>query len=156
MESVPGTAAVRVEPVRVTPARRVEPVRVTPAPRLELVAAAVCVATLGAAALGAIAPAAHAVAAGPVTCPFHAVTGLPCPFCGLTHSLLALGAGDWRASLHLNPLGPLLLVLAGPGLYYTGRAVARGVRARPPRALAPVALAVVTAAWAVQLAGGVA
>ena len=115
-------------------------------------AAAICVATLGATALGAIAPAAHAVAAGPVTCPFHAVTGLPCPFCGLTHSLLALGAGDWRASLHLNPLGPLLLVLAGPCLYR----FARDGRARPPRGLATTALAVVAAAWAVQLAGGVA
>jgi Protein of unknown function (DUF2752) len=116
------------------------------------VAAAACIATLGAAALGVVAPSAHD-SAGPVSCPFRAVTGLPCPFCGLTHSLLALGAGDWRASLHLNPLGPLLLALAVPGLYWFGRAAVRGVRVRPPPGLAATALALVAAAWAAQLTG---
>jgi len=42
-------------------------------------------------------------------CLFHAITGLPCPSCGMTRAFLALGHGHWRDALALN--------LASPGVY---------------------------------------
>lgn len=53
---------------------------------------------------------------GPPLCLLKAITGLPCPGCGLIRSLVALGHGDLGAALYLHPLGPfvglVLLVLA--------------------------------------------
>ena len=45
-------------------------------------------------------------------CPFHALTGLPCPLCGSTHALLALAHGDLRAAFGWNPLATVLCLLA--------------------------------------------
>jgi len=44
----------------------------------------------------------------PSVCLFKEVTGLPCPSCGTTRSLLLLMNGEFRASLLMNPLGLLL------------------------------------------------
>jgi hypothetical protein len=48
-------------------------------------------------------------------CPFHAATGLWCPFCGATRATHALLHGDLSTALHDNALYvvaiPLLLVL---------------------------------------------
>lgn len=41
---------------------------------------------------------------GIALCPFHAVTGLPCPLCGGTRSVVALFTGDPVLSLKYNPL----------------------------------------------------
>ena len=38
-------------------------------------------------------------------CLFHGLTGLPCPGCGITTSLLALARGDAQASWSANPAG---------------------------------------------------
>ena len=38
-------------------------------------------------------------------CLFHGLTGLPCPGCGITTSLLALARGDAQASWAANPAG---------------------------------------------------
>jgi hypothetical protein len=47
------------------------------------------------------------------TCPLRQLTGVPCPTCFLTRSLLAACRGDASASLHWHPLGlPLLAVMA--------------------------------------------
>jgi hypothetical protein len=40
-------------------------------------------------------------------CPFHWLTGLDCPFCGLTRALFALGKGHLRDAAHFNALAPL-------------------------------------------------
>ncbi len=51
-------------------------------------------------------------------CLLQALTGLPCPGCGITTSLLALGRGDVAASWAANPAGLAvagLLVRAGAG-----------------------------------------
>jgi uncharacterized protein DUF2752 len=45
-------------------------------------------------------------------CGFKAVTGLPCPGCGLTHSFCAIGKGDWREALAFNAVGPPLFLAA--------------------------------------------
>ena len=46
---------------------------------------------------------------GPL-CPLLALTGIPCPFCGMTRATLAIGAGEWERALSLHPLAPLVLV----------------------------------------------
>lgn len=46
-------------------------------------------------------------------CPFHALTGLPCPTCGVTRAVLALLRGDASGALQANPLGA---VVAAAGL----------------------------------------
>lgn len=125
------------------------------APSVELAGAALCLATLGAAACGAL-TAGQQLGDGPLPCPFREVTGLPCPFCGMTHSLLALGGGDLRESVHLNPLGPAALVLALVALLPLARAALAGSRLRLPRAALVLGLATLAAAWTLQLAGGLA
>ncbi|MCE5270870.1 DUF2752 domain-containing protein [bacterium] len=44
----------------------------------------------------------------PNLCLWKAVIGIPCPFCGLSHSVAALSHGLPRLALHLNPFGPPL------------------------------------------------
>ena len=46
-----------------------------------------------------------------VLCPLRAITGVPCPFCGMTTGTLALGRGDLGASVAANPAS-IMLVLA--------------------------------------------
>lgn len=45
----------------------------------------------------------------PDTCTFHNLTGLPCPGCGLTRSLVAAAHGDLAGSLTFHRLGLLTL-----------------------------------------------
>lgn len=44
-------------------------------------------------------------------CPFHALTGLPCPGCGLTRCALSLWHGSLGLALRYHPLGVLLFAL---------------------------------------------
>lgn len=48
-------------------------------------------------------------------CPFHAITGIPCPTCGITRGFSALLQGDLRSAFLYNPLG--LCVLLGIAIY---------------------------------------
>jgi hypothetical protein len=82
------------------------PVRIPAVPAVGLSAA-----TGGAFVLGAAGLLGGATATG-LTCVFAAVTGVACPFCGLTHGVAALGAGDPSAALAANPLAPLAVGLA--------------------------------------------
>jgi len=45
-------------------------------------------------------------------CPFRVVTGIPCPSCGSTRSLVHLAHGDIAGSLILNPLFSLAMITA--------------------------------------------
>ncbi len=117
---------------------------------MELAAAGLCAATLAAAAVGALARE-DDFSSGPTLCPFRLVTGLPCPFCGMTRSMLALGQGDLGASVRFHPLGPVLLVVAVFGLWRFGRAAARRVPARVPRGALVTGAEVLAIAWLVQL-----
>ena len=76
------------------------------------------------------------VRAAPRLCVFHAVTGRPCPSCGMTRSWNAMGHGQIREAADFHPMGPIAFVVAA-GLVAVGdqRALrlleeARG-RARP-------------------------
>ncbi len=44
-------------------------------------------------------------------CPFHALTGLDCPGCGLTRGVHALFQGDIWTALHFNALLPVYLLV---------------------------------------------
>lgn len=54
-------------------------------------------------------------------CPLHALTGIPCPTCGMTRATNALLYGDFAGALKWNPL--LTLVLAGTAIYILYAAV---------------------------------
>jgi len=47
-----------------------------------------------------------------VACPFRSITGVPCPFCGLTRAVVAAAHGHLVTSLAFNPAGIVVLVLA--------------------------------------------
>jgi len=129
--------------------------RFSPLDGHDLSAAALAIGALGAVGTGAVASGSFP-AEGPIPCLFKAVLGAPCPFCGVTHSLVALGEGDLAASLAWSPLGLPVLVTAVVVLTLCARSL---VHRRPvswPRPALLAGLAVVLGAWAVQLAGGVA
>lgn len=65
---------------------------------------------LSAVALPCVVPSSQ-VEAGPIVCPFRAVTGLMCPGCGLTRSFVAIGHLDFMRSVAHHPFGPPLYVL---------------------------------------------
>ncbi len=46
------------------------------------------------------------------TCPLRLVTGVPCPFCGMTRGVVAAVHGDVIGSLVFNPGAVVLLALA--------------------------------------------
>ncbi len=46
-------------------------------------------------------------------CPFMDLTGVPCPYCGMTRSWIALVRGDVMGSLRYNPGGTALLTGIG-------------------------------------------
>jgi uncharacterized protein DUF2752 len=48
-------------------------------------------------------------------CGFKTITGLPCPTCGLTRTIIALSRGDLSRGLFMNPLAA---ILCGAGLLY--------------------------------------
>ncbi|HUJ16410.1 MAG TPA: DUF2752 domain-containing protein [Nitrospirota bacterium] len=52
------------------------------------------------------------------SCPFKALTGLPCPTCGSTRSIVHLAHGDFTAALAMNPLICMLCTVAFLGLFY--------------------------------------
>ena len=104
-------------------------------------------ATGGALALGTAGLVTSATATG-WPCLFAAATTLPCPFCGLTHGVAALGAGDLAAAVAAHPLAPLAVALA------LAAPVALLVRRRlvvAPAALWTLAL-LVGAVWLARLA----
>jgi hypothetical protein len=45
-------------------------------------------------------------------CPLRAVTGIPCPSCGITRALAHLERGQWAEAVRCHPLAPLVLPLA--------------------------------------------
>jgi Protein of unknown function (DUF2752) len=45
-------------------------------------------------------------------CPMRTITGIPCPFCGMTRSVVAAAHGHLLQSLSFNPLGIAVLAFA--------------------------------------------
>jgi uncharacterized membrane protein len=59
----------------------------------------------------------------PDLCAFHAMTGLPCPTCGITRSFSATAHGQLSQAFHYHAFGPFLfaLMLAASLWTFTGR-----------------------------------
>jgi hypothetical protein len=118
----------------------------------EIALAGICVAVLGATVTGALAG--GTPAAAPSLCPFRLTTGVPCPFCGLTRSLMALGDGRLTDSVFLHLLGPVVLLAAVVLLPLSLAAVLRAKAIAWPRSLLIVAGAITLVAWPLNLAIG--
>jgi hypothetical protein len=48
----------------------------------------------------------------PLACPLRALTGIPCPFCGMTRACVAAVHGHLATSLAFNPAGVVVVVAA--------------------------------------------
>jgi hypothetical protein len=103
-------------------------------------------ATGGAFALGAAGLLTSATDGG-LRCLFAAATGVDCPFCGMTHGVAALGAGDISAAVAANPLAPLAVALA----LIVPLTLLRGRRMRVHAAAPWAVAALVVAVWLVRI-----
>jgi hypothetical protein len=93
--------------------------------------------------------------AGLVLCPFRAATGVPCPLCGATRSVVLFSHGD-AAFLQYNPVWVVvLLALAAlcAALVLAGGARREDLRRRRPRpaVVRAVVAACLAAGWACSL-----
>ncbi len=75
------------------------------------VAAGVVLAVLGLAVAASI-----SISEGPVICPLRAVTGLPCPSCGMLRSANAVLHGHVGIAFTTNPLDTLFLLVVVPAM----------------------------------------
>jgi hypothetical protein len=53
------------------------------------------------------------------SCPFNELTGIPCPTCGATRSVVHLAQGDILSSLGVNPLTSLCFIAAVLYFFYS-------------------------------------
>ena len=103
-------------------------------------------------------PQGASIAGLPSFCGFHRLTGLPCPGCGITRSLVCCAHGLWAEAVGFHPLGPLVFAaLVGAAVVHLASSRwPRIASALPPRWIAGAcwagvfALAVV---WGARLAG---
>lgn len=84
-------------------------------------------------------------------CPWRALTGTPCPTCGIVRSAAAALRGQWRASLAYHPLAALIVAT----LAYLAFRCARGLWRGQPVAVGRVGgwclLAIGVACWVAKL-----
>jgi hypothetical protein len=83
------------------------------------------------------------------SCLFRTLTGMDCPFCGMTRATLAMGGGDLTKALHFHPLAPLML--AGTAAVCLVIAAGRASWLFQGRTGAALALALALS-WALRLA----
>jgi hypothetical protein len=111
-----------------------------------------------AAAIGAAYPAvmAHTGWPGP-PCPLRTLTGVPCPFCGMTTATVAISHGEWATAAAANPLVYLAAALVAgtiPVLLARAAGLAPGPRPWPEAMRRRVCWAVAVLAglsWLFQL-----
>jgi hypothetical protein len=89
-------------------------------------------------------------------CVFKTLTGLPCPTCGVTRTVIALSRGDLPRALFMNPLATVACGIGLVYLAYAGAVLGLGLpRFRPVVSpdwarrirIASVALLAVNWAW---------
>jgi len=93
---------------------------------------------------------AHATLPG---CPFYALTGHPCPFCGGTRSFAAMWRGDLKAAFRYLPLGPLLFAttFAVAGYAVWAMVTGRRVKLALPAAVWAIAAGALAISWSLKL-----
>ena len=94
-------------------------------------------------------------------CAFKTITGLPCPTCGVTRTIIALSRGDVDRALFLNPLATIACAAGLLYLLYAAAVLAlRLPRLRPAVSAAAArrvrigAVAVLAANWLWLIATG--
>ncbi|MHB1465024.1 MAG: DUF2752 domain-containing protein [Thermoleophilia bacterium] len=93
-----------------------------------------------------------------VLCPFFAITGIPCLFCGITRSFLAMGRFDFVSAFVFHPLGPaIFLALIAVALVMavtlaTGWRVRLGLSPALRHQLVRWAICILVLAWPLKLA----
>ena len=97
-------------------------------------------------------PRGGAIGGLPSLCVFHRLTGLPCPGCGLTRSVVCCAHGLFAASVSFHPLG--VFVFAALVVLSLARfAPLRPLSVQQTGALAGVGCGVLLVVWVVRLAG---
>jgi hypothetical protein len=87
-------------------------------------------------------------------CPFAALTGIPCPGCGLGRATLALAHGDVHAALRLHPLILVVLPALAVFTFYVARPQRFTAQAtRIVVASAAIVLVCLLATWAARFGG---
>jgi hypothetical protein len=112
----------------------------------------------GAAAVGAVYPMIMAHTGGQgIPCPLRTLTGVPCPFCGLTTATVALAHGEWATAAKTSPLAYLVAVIAvGTAPVLVARVLGKASLPRPAsdvtrKRVTKVMIGVVALSWFFQL-----
>lgn len=77
-------------------------------------------------------------------CPVHAVTGVPCPGCGMTRACVSVARGEFLGAWNLHPFAFLLIPLAVAMVVWPARTPAAW--ARLPRAVRAITAGTLLAA----------
>ncbi len=84
----------------------------------------------------------HLVAEDGPGCLFRQLTGLPCPYCGMTHACTGALAGDLAGAFAAHPLWPLVIAVHGWAIVH----LLSNARRRTEELVA-VAVATTAASW---------
>ncbi len=97
------------------------------------------------------------IAGVPTLCGFRSLTGLPCPGCGITRSVVCAAHGDLPDALRFHPLGPLVLFSLSVFTLLRLTGMDARLLRRLPRHLGEAACALVIVAligiWVARLVG---
>jgi len=88
-------------------------------------------------------------------CPFRRLTGLPCPLCGMTRALCAIGHGRFGSAVELHAVSPLVFAMFAGGFLASLAQLGGWLPSRPPRVqrrIFAVFLVLILGYWGLRLA----